>query len=141
MAELPCTKLEDRPAAAPPADAPRVDPSAVLGAWTAADRASEGVVRVELSAGSEGRLAVRAWGAGDEPGEPPRDWGEVEGELYAATVAGGPAAGFTARYDFGFLETLLTAYFKGGLLVLDTFNRFLDGSGRPPYFTREFYHR
>lgn len=146
MAELPCVKLEDRPRAAPAAGEPVVDPAPVVGTWIAADRDSAGVVRLELAAGAGGGLLVRAWGAGDaagdgEPGGAPRDWGEVSAELYTASVDGGPAAGFTARYDFGFLETLLTAYFKGGLLVLDTFNRFRDDSGRAPYFTREFYHR
>ena len=48
---------------------------------------------------------------------------------------------FSAVYDFGFMETLLAAYMKGGILVLDTFNAFKDSSGRASYFTREFFHR
>jgi hypothetical protein len=47
---------------------------------------------------------------------------------------------FTARYDFGFMETTLAVYMKGGILVLDSFNSFKDSSGRCDYFTREFYH-
>ena len=143
MSEPLSMKLEDRPGAAPAGDAPRIDASAVVGSWRAADRDSDGVVRLELAAADDGGLRVRAWGAGDGPAadDAPRDWGEVPADLYTTSVDGGPAAGFTARYDFGFLETLLTAYFKGGLLVLDTFNTFRDGSGRAPYFTREFYHR
>lgn len=143
MSEPRCMKLEDRPGAARAGVEPRIDASAVVGTWTAADRASDGVVRLDLAAGDDGGLRVRVWGAGEAAAADaaPRDWGEVAADLYTTSIDGGPAAGFTARYDFGFLDTLLTAYFKGGLLVLDTFNSFRDGSGRAPYFTREFYHR
>jgi hypothetical protein len=44
-------------------------------------------------------------------------------------------------YDFGFLVTILAAYAKQGILVLDTFNTFTDSSGRSNYFSREFFHR
>ena len=34
-----------------------------------------------------------------------------------------------------------SASFKYGVLVIQSYNRFLDGSRRPPYFTREFFHQ
>ena len=37
--------------------------------------------------------------------------------------------------------TILAAYAKQGILVLDTFNTFTDASGRSNYFSREFFHR
>ncbi len=47
---------------------------------------------------------------------------------------------FTALFDFGFMESLLAVYLKGGILVLDSFNTFRDDSGRSNYFSPEFFH-
>jgi hypothetical protein len=115
----------------------RVDPAPMLGTWFATDKQSAGVVKLELSE-REGAFVVRAFGAGTPD---PLDWGEVPAVAYAKSVASAEGMAVSATFDFGFLESLLAAYAKGGILVLDTFNTFKDGSGRSAYFSREFFHR
>ena len=113
-----------------------VDATPLLGTWWNTDKATAGVVRLELR-DQGGALRVHAFGAG-EPG--PVDWGEIAATVYAANVGSREGMAFSARYDFGFAETILAAYTKSGILVLDTFNAFKDDSGRADYFTREFFH-
>jgi hypothetical protein len=130
-------RAEDR---LPNGDAPpggRVDPAPMLGSWFATDKQSAGVVKLEL-AERDGAFVVRAFGAGSPD---PIDWGEVPAIAYANSVVSDEGMAVSAVFDFGFEESLLAAYSKGGILVLDTFNTFKDGSGRSAYFSREFFHR
>jgi hypothetical protein len=130
-------RAEDQP---PNGDAPlggRVDPFPLLGTWFATDKQSAGVVKLDLSE-RDGNFVIRAYGAGSPD---PLDWGEVPAVAYAKSVMSDEGMAVSATYDFGFEETLLAAYSKGGILVLDTFNTFKDGSGRSAYFSREFFHR
>jgi len=113
------------------------DLSALLGAWFNTDKQTGGVVRMVL-AGTPGDFTVQAFGAAAPE---PLDWGKVPAVAYAAGVASPAGMAFSAVYDFGFLDTFLAAYTKSGILVLDTFNVFKDGSGRSNYFSREFFHR
>jgi hypothetical protein len=113
------------------------DVSVMLGTWYATDKQTGGIVRMVLE-GAPGDLTVHSFGAGSPE---PHDWGTVPAVPYAAGVASSAGMAFSATYDFGFAEALLAAYSKGGILVLDTFNVFKDGSGRSNYFSREFFHR
>ena len=114
-----------------------LDLEPLLGTWHATDQRTPGVTHLELTAAA-GVLTISARGA-DEP--QPQDWGTTEATSYGANPDSGTAMAFTAAYDFGFLTILLAAYAKQGILVLDTFTTFKDGSGRSDYFTREFFHR
>ena len=127
--------------------APAIDPAPILGTWVSFDGATGGIVRIVIGRG-DGRLSIRAFGAGSPA---PRDWGEIAGEAFAGSVEsaaakhpdsalGAPAVGFTARYDFGFLATLLAAYLNRRLLVVDSYNVFRDGSGRASYFSRDHFY-
>jgi hypothetical protein len=113
------------------------DLSALLGTWFNTDKQTGGLVRMTL-AGSPGDFTVQAFGAASPA---PLDWGKVPAVAYAAGVASPAGMAFSATYDFGFVESFLAAYTKSGILVLDTFNVFKDGSGRSNYFSREFFHR
>jgi hypothetical protein len=113
-----------------------LDLSQLLGTWWSTDKATGGIRKLVLSE-ENGGLVVHGFGAC----EPELcDWGKIAATAYAATVTSREAMSFTARYDFGFMETTLAVYMKGGILVLDSFNAFKDSSGRSDYFTREFYH-
>ena len=114
-----------------------MDPSPLVGTWLATDKSTGGIVKLVLSATPEG-FVVHAFGACSPS---PCDWGEVKGSVYSDSVASNSGMSFTCTYDFGFLETILAVYLKGGILVLDSFNTFKDDSGRASYFTREFYYR
>ena len=130
-------RAEDRLSNGDTPSSGRVDPAPMLGTWFATDKQSAGVVKLELSE-RDGAFLVRAFGAGSPD---PIDWGEVPAIAYAKSVASDEGMAFSATFDFGFEESLLAAYSKGGILVLDTFNTFKDGSGRSAYFSREFFHR
>jgi hypothetical protein len=113
------------------------DLSALLGTWFNTDKNTGGVVTMSL-AGTPEDFTVHAFGAASPE---PQDWGTVPAVSYAANVGSPDGMAFSATYDFGFVETFLAAYTKSGILVLDTFNVFKDGSGRSNYFSREFFHR
>ena len=112
------------------------DLSALLGTWFNTDKNTGGLVRMTL-AGTPEDFTVHAFGAAS----PENDWGTAPAVAYAAGVGSPDGMAFSATYDFGFVETFLAAYTKSGILVLDTFNVFKDGSGRSNYFSREFFHR
>lgn len=113
-----------------------VNPSPLTGTWFSTDKKTRGISKLILSADG-GVLKVHAFGA-CEPAD--CDWGEVEGAAFSSGVGSAEAMAFMAVFDFGFMETHLAVYLKGGILVLDSFNTFKDGSGRSNYFSREFYH-
>jgi hypothetical protein len=145
VATLGYLRAEDQLPAGAAAPGGALDPALLAGRWHATDHQATGVVRLELR--PEGAtLFVRAFGAGaaNTAGAGtagPNDWGEIEATAYGAAVTSTSAMAFSAVYDFGFMVTVLAAYAKQGILVLDTFNTFTDGSGRSNYFSREFFHR
>ena len=113
-----------------------VDPTPLTGTWLNTDKKTRGIVRLVLTQ-NDGALKVSAFGACDPN---PCDWGETEGVAFSSGVGSSEGMAFTALYDFGFMETLLAVYLKGGILVLDSFNTFKDVSARSNYFSREFFH-
>ena len=165
MTALGYLRVEDRLPAQATAPGGVLDPALLAGTWYATDHEASGVVRLELTP-HDGTLFVRAFGANDgadsadgagsagsagsadavdgaqdgEDGEP-YDWGEIEATSYGSSVTATDAMAFSAIYNFGFMVTVLAAYAKQGILVLDTFNTFTDSSGRSNYFSREFFHR
>ena len=117
-------RLEDRLAGEGPGGG-QVDPSPMFGTWHNTDKQTGGIVRMAL-AERNGIFIVHAWAAGSPD---LYDWGEVAATAHAANVHSHEGMAF------------LAAYTKRGILVLDTFNTFKDGSGRSNYFTRELFHR
>jgi hypothetical protein len=115
-----------------------LDLTTLLGTWVNTNPESEGIVKLILAAGPAG-LLVRVFGAGSPE---PVDWGEVAvDKLFGDGLVATRAAAFTARFDRGFLGVHVQGNQNLGLLVVASFNRFQDGSGRSDYFAREFYHR
>jgi hypothetical protein len=138
MTALRYTREEDRLAGEVAEQAGReVDASPLIGTWLNTDRATRGIIKLVLS-NREGFFIVHGFGACSPS---PCDWGEVEGAVYSGGVSSREGMAFTASYDFGFMETILAVYLKSGILVLDSFNTFKDGSGRSNYFSREFFYQ
>lgn len=137
MATMNFTRAEDQPATGHvQVGGATVDPSPLVGTWFNTDKQTRGISKLDLTQ-NEGALKVRAFGAC----EPELcDWGETEGVAFSSGVDSPEGMAFTALFDFGFMETLLAVYLKGGILVLDSFNTFRDDSGRSNYFSREFFH-
>jgi hypothetical protein len=113
-----------------------VDPAPLAGEWVNSDRGSRGLARLSIAIDGEG-LVVAAWAAG----APAREIGRARGEVFAATPGGGDALAFVARLDLGVVETLLAAYGKAGILVVDAYDRCRDEGGRAPVTRREFFRR
>jgi len=110
--------------------------SPLVGNWVNTEPNTSYLVRVILTE-QDGRLAFRGYGA-NEPG--PIDWGEVEAVPYAAGTSL-MAGGFHSFYNLDGIETHLVANQKLGILVIQSYTRYLDGSGRTSHFGREFFHR
>lgn len=65
----------------------------------------------------------------------------VEGIAYGDSVVATEAIAFSAHYDFGFAETIVTGRLDNGTLIVDTFDKFKDGSGRSNYCARVYLCR
>ena len=110
-----------------------LDPSALLGSWQNTNIASRGIPRIDVTAGAP--LTIHVFAAGDH------DWGTVSAPLFTDSIDSKEAMAFSAVYDLGYADVHLQANIKGGVLVVATFNRIKDDSGRSSYFMREFYYR
>jgi hypothetical protein len=107
------------------------------GDWISTNPSTRGIARIKVQAREKG-LSVHAFGAG----EPElNDWGTVPAEVFTDGASSLRIRAFRAFYDFGFLETSLQAKTEKGVLVIASFNRFKDHSGRSSYFSREFFYR
>lgn len=123
VAELKGIKL---PVAAP---LPPLDLKPLVGTWTNVDAATRGLVRLMITTSNAG-LFVHAFGACTPT---PCDWSTVPAKAFADSVCTTPAVGFTAQYKFGFKETLIVGHLEFGALFVETFDHFIDGSGREDY--------
>jgi hypothetical protein len=95
------------------------------------------IARLVLRSGEAGQLSVQAWGNAGHA----NDWGTVPAPTFAFTFDSNEAGAFNAVFDLGYEEVHLQANVKQGVLVVASFNRFTDRSGRSNYFDREFFHR
>jgi len=108
----------------------------VFGCWENTDPEARGISKVVLS-GTLGEICVSGFGIGDPD---MIAWGSASDAMaYVAGPTGGEITGFTARFDLSFMEVELQANFAKGLLIIASFNRFKDSSGRNDYFAREFF--
>ena len=114
-----------------------IDLAPFAGTWINTMRDTQGFVKLIVSS-REGKLFVQAFSAAASD---LCDWGEIEAHVFADRVDSRKGAGFGAHYDTGSIEVAFQANMNLGLLVLLTFNRFTDGSGRANYICREFFHR
>ena len=114
----------------------KADASPLLGSWTNTNPETDYISRIIIRE-IDGALVVHAFGANSPE---PIDWGEVEAAPY---VSGSTqeCAGFYARYAFELVETHLAANQKLGILVIQSYTSFRDGSGRLSHYAREFFHR
>ncbi|HEV7672574.1 MAG TPA: hypothetical protein VGS22_28990 [Thermoanaerobaculia bacterium] len=107
----------------------------LVGTWQACNKATRGIVRVEITE-KAGALTVQVFGACTPT---PCDWGAVKGLAYATSVSGGPAIAFTAIYTAGFKDTIVTGLLDAGSLLVENYNTFKDGSGRANYYDRGYF--
>jgi len=104
----------------------------LVGTWMNVDHATRSLVRVMIAA-SGNEITVHGFGACTPN---PCDWGQVNGLVYADNVASAPGVAFTATYTFGFKITTLVGHLQNGALFVETFDHFVDNSGRADYYTQ-----
>ncbi len=111
--------------------------SPLVGTWINTNLETNHIIKVVTDSQGDGALTVHIYGA-DSPN--PIDWGEIKTTpvVIGTTLEG---VGFHAHYDFGEIEILLAANHSKGVLVIQTYTTFKDGSERPNYFSREFFHQ
>jgi len=116
-----------------------VDPAPVAGRFLSCDRATSGFAEVTITpADRHLDLTLRAAaGFASDPGR----LVAMRGIAFGERVEGGPAAGFLAESESSFQRLLLAAYLTKGLLAIDTYSTFRDGSGRRPYRARDHFFR
>lgn len=113
------------------------DPRACLGRWVNTDPAARGMVEAVFRSRGPGlALHVRA-----ADGSPRADWGEVETELLIDPSGVTEGTCIAARYDLGGTKVTLHGWIKLGVLVLASFTRFGEDSGRANVFDRDFFYR
>jgi hypothetical protein len=114
-----------------------LDLSVLLGDWRNTN-AEGGISRIVCELAGDARMTIHCYA---NFGREIRDWGNADAPVFALTFDGRQAGAFSAVYDFGFEEVRLQANVKLGVLVVASFNRFRDESGRSNYFGREFFYR
>ena len=114
-----------------------LDASALLGEWSNTNPSATGIVRLVLTETGD-QIVVRVFGAGHPQ---PFDWGEAPAELFADLPGLMQGTSFTSFHDLGFMSVWLLTYVVKGVLVVVSFTRFQDGSGRSNYFGKEFFYR
>jgi hypothetical protein len=135
------TRGLDCPAAeAAPGSAPHVvDPSPVAGRFLSCDRETPGFTEITITpAGPRLDLTLRA--AGGVPSDRGR-LSTIRGIACAECILGGAAGGFLATSESSFQHLVLAAYLNKGLLAIDTYTTFRDGSGRRAYRARDHFFR
>ena len=131
--DLSYTKLDDLKGKDNAVD--KMDLTPFLGSWTNTKNGSGQLPLVELRE-SEGNLLLRAFGA-DENGL--IDWGEAKCDVFAENIYDGTAIAFITGFKFDKIDVEISSNVKLGVLVIQTYTKFKDGSNRLNYYTREFY--
>ncbi len=103
----------------------------ILGIWVNCDHQTRGLIRIMIAAAGN-EITVHAFGACSPT---PCDWGQVNGLVYADSVAATPAVAFTAMYTFAFKQTTLVGHLRNGVLMVESFDHFTDKSGRADYYS------
>ena len=109
--------------------------SPLPGTWFNCDAGTGEILRLELHE-RDGALWFRTYRAGEPT---PVDWGEATAILHVKSFGSREVTGFMACSDWGFMDTRIAAKIKREVQVIKSYNRFLDGSSRPCYSTREFF--
>ncbi|MCB9232394.1 MAG: hypothetical protein H6581_12065 [Bacteroidia bacterium] len=133
MSQLSHTKLDDLKGLAQPGQ--KVDLKPFLGTWKNTKPGSGQIPKIIMRE-TEGELYMHAWGACT-----PQlcDWGQARCEVFTDGPGSPLANAFLARFTFEQMDVEISSNVKLGVLVVQTYTRFKDGSARHNYYTREFY--
>lgn len=131
-----CAKRDDLPKSESSIHSGPVKLDNLTGTWINTYRATGSIVKFMLRRNDDAGYAIETFLSGEDS-----NLGAVPVQPFSASVDSVTADGFTGRYDLGFCEILLSAYYVKGLIVVSQYTTFRDQSGRPNYFNREFFFR
>jgi hypothetical protein len=131
-----------RSAAAEKGTVPRIDAAPITGRFRSCDRGTPGFVEVTV-AGEDRHLEIMLRAASRPASHLGQPGGVVtiRGTAFGESVHGGAAAGFLAESPPSSRRLLLAAYLNKGLLAIDTFATFPEGSGRSACRSRDHFYR
>ncbi|MGY0216497.1 hypothetical protein ACWJJH_03800 [Endozoicomonadaceae bacterium StTr2] len=109
----------------------------LAGQWENNNPKTGQISRIEVKLDESG-LKIRCFGLLDQQEQ---DWGELQCETFSSNVSSSVVEGFVGNYDFGFMETQVVANVKYGVMVIQSYNKFKDGSNRNAYICREFFYK
>lgn len=108
------------------------NPKRLVGYWINCDPKTRGVEALRI--GGRRNLKVEAWGSCS-----PKwcVWGAAKpARAYSESVSSAEGIAFTAEWDFGFSEVIMTGHICEGCLSVETFTNFKDRSKRYDYYSR-----
>ncbi|MDC8005418.1 hypothetical protein POV27_15245 [Aureisphaera galaxeae] len=111
------------------------DMSDLLGTWDNVNPKTGQISRIIVTSENQ-QLKLQAFGKLNE-GE--MDWGTVVCEIFSSNVASPTVEGFMCRFNFDFMHVQIAGNMKYGVMVIQSYNTFTDGTSRNNYFSREFF--
>ena len=113
------------------------DDSQLLGTWYNCDPATSQISELNVTRENEDLyIDIKGANVGDTI-----SWGKKKITPFVSIPDSNVIGGFTCHYDFGFMETQICSNIKRGILVIQAYNMFKDGSQRPNYYSREFFNQ
>ena len=114
-----------------------INAAGMLGEWKNVNADVDYISRLNIATPGDGRLSLQLFDARTARGEL---LGEFEARAFKAPQSP-QAVGFYAECEVADMKTTIAANAKLGVLVLQSYTEFNDGSGRQNILTREFYRR
>ena len=109
-----------------------------IGNWYNTSRESRMVSHFEIVKDDDG-LWMEAHGA--EGGVHPGPWDRAWVEVFSRKLDAPEDDGLFTEIDLGEMRVSFSIYYNHGILVVAGHTIFQDDSGRPGWFTREFYYK
>jgi hypothetical protein len=103
----------------------------LVGTWNNIDRSTRDLARLVITANG-GVISVNPFGAGSPA---LCNWGVEPAIVYVSGAEAGLAVAFTAQFKLAFADVVITGNLRQNELLVKTFTRFTDGSGRFDYYT------
>ncbi|HYC90753.1 MAG TPA: hypothetical protein VEO54_16165 [Thermoanaerobaculia bacterium] len=121
-----------------PMPRPPVDVTPLLGTWRNTNERPLWVTSLRVEP-LDGSLAIGVRGGVNGS---PEEWGLAPAtHLYGSSLQSASGGAWRASFDLGFCDADLEANLNQGLLVVASFVRLKDGSGRADSAVREFFHQ
>jgi hypothetical protein len=103
----------------------------LVGTWNNIDKSTRDLSRVVITANAGG-ISVNPFAAGHQVLV---NWGVESAIVYGSNNDAGLAVAFTAHFNLGYAEVILTGNLRQNELLVKTFTHFTDGSQRLDHYT------